>query len=44
MPPVKADKAVMNELIEIDKLETYKLVHKHDLTKKDRRLALESMM
>ena len=40
----KADKAVMKELVEIDKFETYQLIHKNDLSREDRDRALESMM
>ena len=40
----KADEAVLNELTEIDNFETYKPVHKKDLSYEDRRNALELLM
>ena len=40
----KADEAVLKELTEIDDFETYKPVHKKDLTYEDRKNALESLM
>ena len=40
----KADEAVMKELSEIDQFQTYKPVHKHELSQEDRKKALESMV
>ena len=39
-----ADKAVLKELTEIDKFETYTPVHKHELSHDEIRKALESMI
>ena len=38
----KADEAVLKELTEIDDFETYKPVHREDLSREDRKNALES--
>ena len=40
----KAEQATMAELTQIDNFETYKPVHKHELSEQDRRDALESMI
>ena len=40
----RANEAVLKELTQIDEFETYKPVHKHELTLEDRKKALESMM
>ena len=39
----KAEQATMTELSQIDDFETYRPLHKHELSKQDRRDALESM-
>ena len=39
----KAEQETMTELTQIDDFETYKPIHKHELSKQDRRDALESM-
>ena len=40
----KAEQATMTELTQIDDFETYKPIHKHELSEQDRRHALESMI
>ena len=40
----KAEQATMTELTQIDDFETYKPLHKHELSEQDRRDALESMI
>ena len=40
----KAEQATMTELTQIDDFETYKPIHKHELSEQDRRDALESMI
>ena len=40
----KAEQATMTELTQIDEFETFKPIHKHQLSKQDRRDALESMI
>ena len=40
----RADEAVLTELTQIDDFKTYKPVHKHELSERDQRDALESMM
>ena len=40
----KAEEATMTELSQIDDFETYRPLHKHKLSKQDRRDALELMI
>ena len=40
----KAEQATMTEMLQIDDFETYWPLHKHDLSKQDRKDALESMI
>ena len=40
----KAEQATMTELLQIDDFELYKPLHKHELSKQDRKDALESMI
>ena len=40
----RADEAVLTDLTQIDDFKTYTPVHKHELSERDRRDALESMM
>ena len=40
----KAEQAIMTELSQIDNFETYRPLHKHKLSKQDRKDVLESMI